>query len=42
MVEDTNVRVREIQKRGQHDQPEEQADRKEGRGHRYPDRGVDE
>ena len=35
VVEDTNVRVREIQKRGQHDQPEEQADRKEGRGHRW-------
>ena len=38
MAEDTNVRVREIQKRGQHDQPEEQADRQEGRGHR----GVEE
>jgi hypothetical protein len=38
-IRDTHAMVSEIQQRGQHDQPEEEADRKEGRNHRYPDPG---
>lgn len=34
---DTNVRVREMQQRGQHDQPLEEEDRQEGRDHRHPE-----
>jgi hypothetical protein len=36
IAKDTNQRVTEMQQRGQADQPEEQADREEGRVHRYP------
>ena len=36
IIRDTNTRVREMQSRGLHDQPEEEADRKEGREHRSP------
>ena len=41
VVNDTNVRVREIQKRGQADQPEEQEDRAEGWiTHAHPERSY--
>lgn len=34
LEQDTNTRIREMQERGQHDQPEEQTDRLEGHQHR--------
>jgi hypothetical protein len=34
LARDTNIRVQEMQERGQHDQPEEEADREAGRNHR--------